>query len=133
MTCNLVTTVDVDGLAHIPFIFQICIRSMPATACHPQRASRRAPCQPAVVALPERSKRTPENCLSQRQGGLTSEDLQLIAVCLLGQSQEDMTGQRMPAIRGWHLFKGGKGTRRKNGALPSQQPRTHWRTQTSIR
>uniref|UniRef100_A0AAQ4QF13 Transcription factor TFIIIC triple barrel domain-containing protein n=2 Tax=Gasterosteus aculeatus aculeatus TaxID=481459 RepID=A0AAQ4QF13_GASAC len=44
-----------------------------------------------------------------------------------------MTGQRMPAIRGWHLFKGGKGTRRKNGALPSQQPRTHWRTQTSIR
>lgn len=37
--------------------------------CQPLRASQRAPCQPAVMAYPERSKRSVENCLSRKDKG----------------------------------------------------------------
>lgn len=81
--------------------------------CQPLRASQRAPCQPVLLAYPKRSKRSAEELSYSKTRGLTSEDLPLITVCLLGQSQEEVPRQRLPEILWWHLFKGGKGTARK--------------------
>lgn len=64
----------------------------------PMHASQRAPCQPPAMALSIAIKAVSGELSWPKTRRLTSEDLPLIAVCLLGQSQDVVPRQRLLAI-----------------------------------
>lgn len=88
-------------------ISRLFFLSMPVTACQP--AGTVPACSRGV---PEAIKAVGIELSKSKTEGLTSKDLSLITICLLGQSQEEVPGQRLPAILWWHLFSGSKGTGR---------------------
>lgn len=104
MTIDL-TKKNAGGKTCILSIFWFFILSMPATACQP--VGTMPACGPGI---PEAIKAVGGELSYSKTRGLTSEDLPLINVCLLGQSQEAVPWQRLPAILWWHLCRGGKGT-----------------------
>ncbi|MEQ2242788.1 hypothetical protein ILYODFUR_000364 [Ilyodon furcidens] len=79
----------------------------------PQCASQRAVCQFVFVAYSKPLKQMANGeSLQSKTKGLTTEDLPLIAVCLHEQSQEEVPGQRLPAIA-MAFLEGQRGKERK--------------------